>query len=51
MHCGRTGGHGADGAGELLEAGRGELLSVDVGVAGAGVLGWRAMHLVQIVEV
>jgi len=51
MHCGRTAGQGADGAGELLEAGMGELPLVDVGIAGAGVLGSGAMHLVQSVEV
>jgi len=39
MHWGRTGGQGADGAGELFEAGTGELPPVDAGVAGAGVLG------------
>jgi len=39
MHWGRTGGQGVDGAGELLEAGTGELPLVDVGVAGACVLG------------
>lgn len=39
MHWGRTGGQGADGAGELLEAETGELPLADVGLAGARVLG------------